>query len=176
MNCKENFFGATRLVQADGQPGLPVRAFLVLVCVLALSGLAQARNGGPGYGLPPDRSTRNTFMFHEMQRRAYEQDQEWRRRDDEQRRRTEDERQREMWRRDEDRRRENARQQDERTRDWEQRRAYEEQRQERFQHDLQQRDEQKQKGGAYREPAYTGKPLAPKELRRYELIKPGERP
>jgi len=111
-----------------------------------------------------------------MQRRAYEQDQEWRRRDDEQRRRVEDERQRELWRRDEERRRENARQQDERTRDWEQRRAYEEWRQERFNDELLQRDAQKRKSGSYRESEHKGKPLNPKELRRYDLIKPGDRP
>ena len=66
--------------------------------------------------------------------------------------------------------------QPERARDWEQRRAYDEWRLERFNDELLQRDEQKRKSGAYREPEYKGKPLNPKELRRYELIKPGERP
>jgi hypothetical protein len=119
------------------------------------------------------------MMLHEMQRRAYDQEQKWRRRDDEQRRRVEEDRQRDLWRRDEERRREDVRRQEERTHDWEQRRAYEERRQERFRYELLQRDEQTRKGGkggAYREPEYQGKPLNPKELRRYELIKPGERP
>jgi len=151
-----------------------LKRHILLVCVLALPGLAQAWNGGPDHGLPPNRH--RGMMMDEMQRRAYDQDQEWRRRDDEQRRRVEDERQREMWRRDEERRRENARQQDERTRDWEQRRAYEEWRQERFNYELLERDEKKRKGGAYQEPEYKGKPLNPKGLRPYELIKPGERP
>ena len=153
-----------------------LKRHILLICMLALPGLAQAWNGGPHYGLPSGRHTRGMTMMDEIQRRAYEQDQEWRRRDDEHRRRTEDERQREMWRRDEERRRENARQQDERTRDWEQRRTYEEWRMERFNYELLQRDDQKRKSGAYRDPEYKGKPLNPKELRRYELIKPGERP
>ena len=153
-----------------------MKRYILLACVLALPALALAWNGDSRYGLPADRSTRNAMMLHEMQRRAYEQDQEWRRRDDEQRRRTEDERQRDLWRRDEERRRENVRLQDERTRDWEQRRAYEEQRQERFRYELLQRDGQARKSGAQREPEYQGKPLNPRELRRYELIKPGERP
>ena len=156
-----------------------MKRYILLVCVLALPVMAQAWNSGPHYGLQPDRYGRDTTKFNDMQRRSYEQDQEWRRRDDEQRRRVEDERQREMWRRDEERRRENVRQQRERTRDWDQRRGYEEQRLERFNHELLQRDEEKRKGGkggANREPEYKGKPLNPKELRRYRLIKPGERP
>ena len=156
-----------------------MKRLILLAFVLALPGLAQAWNGGRNYGPTPDRNTRNMMMLQEMQHRAHDQEQEWRRRDDEQRRRVEEDRQREQWRRDEERRRTNARQQEERTRDWEQRRTYEERRQERFQHELLHRDEQKRqggKGGAYREPEYRGKPLNPKELRRYELIKPGERP
>ena len=153
-----------------------MKRYIALACILALPGMAQAWNSGPHYGLPPDRGSRNMMYYNEMQRRAYEQDMEWRRRDDEQRRRAEDERQRELWRRDEERRRENARRQDERTRDWEQRQAYEEWRQERFNDELLQRDAQKRKSGAYRESEYKGKPLDPKELRRYDLIKPGDRP
>ncbi|MDR2695971.1 MAG: hypothetical protein LBC79_06290 [Deltaproteobacteria bacterium] len=153
-----------------------MKRYILLACILALPALAQAWNGDPRYGPPADRSTRNTMMFNEMQRRAYEQDQEWRRRDDDQRRRVEEERQRDLWRRDEERRRENALRQDERTRDWEQRRTYEEQRQERFRYELLQRDAKTRKSGAHREPEYQGKPLNPKELRRYETSKPGERP
>ena len=152
---------------------------MLLVCALALPGLAQAWNGGPNYGPPPDRGARNTMMLHEVQRRAYEQDQEWRRREDDQRRKVEEERQRDMWRRDDQRRRENARLQDERARDWDRRQAYEEQRLERFQHEWLRRDEEKRKGGRggyHREPEYKGKPLDAKELRRYDLIKPGDRP
>jgi len=157
-----------------------MKRYILLACILALPGLAQAWNNSPNSGPPRDRGTQNMLQnYLEMQRRASDQDQEWRRRDDEQRRRVEDERQRELWRRDEERRREDARRQDERARDWAQRRAYEEWRQERFNDELLQRDEQKRKGGkggSYREPEYKGKPLNPKELRRYELIKPGERP
>jgi hypothetical protein len=116
-----------------------VKILLLLVCVLALPGLAQARDGG-AIGQPSDRSTRNTILFREMQRRAHEQDQEWRRRDDEQRRRTEEERQK------------------------------------RFQPELLRPGEQKQQGGVYREPEYKDKPLEPREPRRYDLIRPGQRP
>jgi hypothetical protein len=153
-----------------------VKGRIVLACVLALPGLAYAWNGDSGYGPPPDRSTPNTMQLYEMQRRAYEQDREWRRRDDEERRRAEEERQRDLWRRDEQRRRDNARLQDGSMRDQEQRRVYEEQRLERFRYELLQRDEKKLRGGSHREPQYQGKPLDPKELRRYELSKPGERP
>ena len=152
---------------------------ILLICALALPGLALAWNGGANSGPPPDRSSRNTMMLHEMQRRSYERDQEWRRRDEDQRRRVEEERQRDMWRREDQRRRENTRLQDERVREGDRRRAYEAQRLERFQHELLQRDEEKRKGGkggSYREQEYKGKPLDAKELRRYDLIKPGERP
>ena len=118
-------------------------------------------------------------MLHEVQRRSYERDQEWRRRDKDQRRRAEDERQRDLWRRDDQRRQENTRLRDERVREGDRRRAYEAHRLERFQHELLQRDEAKRKGGkggSYREPEYKGKPLDAKELRRYDLMKPGERP
>ena len=142
-----------------------MKRHILLVCALALPCLAHAWSGGP----PPDRSSGQTMMLHDLQHRTYDQEKEMRRRDDEARRRAEEERQRETWRRDEERRRENTRRQDERARDWEQRQAYEEQRLERFQHELLQRDEQKRQGG-------KGKSLDSRELRRYDLVKPGDRP
>ena len=153
---------------------------LLLLCVLALPGIAHAWDSVPNYSRQQsDRNAQNMKIIDDMQRQASERDQEWRRRDDEQRRRDADERQRNLRRRDDERRRENARLQDERARDWGQRQAHEEQRMERFNYELLQRDEQQRKGGkggSYREPEYRGKPLNPKELRRYELLKPGERP
>ena len=149
---------------------------ILLICVLALPGLAQAWSDVPSRGLPFDRNAQNMMVINEMQRRAYERDQEWRRRDDEQRRRVEEEWQREMWRRDEERRRENARLRDEHARDREQRRAHEERSLERSRYELLQRDNQKRKDGSHRESELRGKPLNPKELRRYELIRPGDRP
>ena len=152
-----------------------MKRYIVLACILALPGWAAAWNGHRPPGR--DRNAQDMMLYHnEMQRRSYERDQEWRRRDDEQRRRVEDERQRELWRRDEERRRENVRRQDERARDGGQRRAYEEWRRERIQDEWLQRDGEKRKSGAHRESEYKGKPLNAKELRRYELIKPGDRP
>lgn len=142
-----------------------MKSFLLCICVLLLPIPVNAWDNG--LNRSSDRNAQNMRIIDDMQRQATERDQEWRRRDDEQRRRDADIRQRELLRRDEERRRENARLQGERTRDWEQRQAYEEQRQERL---------NQQKGGSNREKEYKGKPLNPKELRRYELLKPGERP
>jgi len=154
-----------------------MKRYILLACILSLPGPAQAWNSGANYARAPDRGTQNMIMhYNEIQRRAYDQDREWRRREDDQRRRAEDERQRELWRRDAERRQENASRQNERAREWEQRQAYEEWRRERVDDELLQRDAQTRKGGAYRESENKGKPLNPKELRRYELIKPGERP
>jgi len=162
-----------------------MKRFILIACALAVPALAFAADSGPFYNspsyTPQGRSLQNNTLqnYQEMQRRSSEKDQEWRRRDDEDRRRADDAKQRDLWMRENERRRENARRADERTRDWEQRREYEASREERFANELMQRDAQKGKegkGGSYREPEYKGKALNPKELHRYELLKPGERP
>ena len=127
---------------------------------------------GPGHGaiLPID----------DLRRYAQERDQEWQRRDQEQRQREEHERQRQQWRLEEERRRTADRERDARQRDWQQRSLYEEQRRERFEYELEldrrETTGQDSQRGAYREPKYQGKPLDPKELRRYKPVKPGEIP
>lgn len=139
----------------------------------------------PDNSLPPYRGPGSqTLPLDEIQRRAYEYDMEWRRRDEEERRRAGEERQRLQWRLEEERRREAFRERDERQKVWEQRAgSYGGQDFERFDEEelMQRRDagrsgKKSGRGGAHREREHRGKPLDPKELRRYELIKPGERP
>jgi hypothetical protein len=134
---------------------------------------------------PPYRgpASRGMLPLDEMRRRAYERDREWRQREEEQRRRDEDERLRLQWRLEDERRREARERLDERARDGERRAFHEErERMERSVRELPRRKEEGSgernsgRGGPRREPEYRGKGLDAGELRRYGLIRPGERP
>ncbi len=153
---------------------------LCLLCCLAVPLPSEVAAAWPDNSPPPYRGPGSqTLPLDEIQRRAYEQDREWARRDDETRRREAEERMRHQQRLEDDRRRAADRERQDRSRDWTQRGAFDEQRLERLdQERLLRRDESKNagKGGAYRDPKQRGKALDPKELRRYELIQPGERP
>jgi hypothetical protein len=132
---------------------------------------------------PPYRGPASHGMssLDEMQRRAYERDRERRRREQEQIRREGDERRRRQWRLEDERRREARGRLDERARGWERRALHEKERVERLERELQQRrgdggTRSFGGGSSRRTPEYRGKKLDARELRRYGLIRSGERP
>jgi hypothetical protein len=163
--------------------GYTVKYFFLLVGLL-LPFVPDALPAREQWASPPPYrgpASRGMSSLDEMQRQAYERDRERRRREQEQVRRDEDERRRRQWRLEDERRREAHGRLDERARDWERRALHEKERVERLERELQQRREDggaqgSDSGGSRRTPEYRGKKLDARELRRYGLIRSGERP